>query len=213
MPDPIPQFDIVGPTVADDIRRLIQRYGAEAVKIEIRRQTALKPGMKPKDRDWRFLEPLFESDARHWLNGGNPDEWENNNSVANTFEKDFPDKTVQPGSVYKRIYNKLRKLRRYYTFLEAFWMTEASHPYQKRLEALRELSSASKIESVWRAALYNAESTVRDYRIKLGCAPPDNMTFREVENAAAEAVIEAPDKRSGNVLQMLVGYRKVTTRK
>jgi hypothetical protein len=139
-----PRYDLVGPENSDDVRRLIQRYGAEKVKAEINRQTALKPGMKSKDRDWIILQPFLEEDARHWLAGRNPIQRGHSRSIANWFAKNHPDKDVKPESIWARIYRKLVKHRRYYMLVNAFWASEASHPYQKRLDVLRELCSASK---------------------------------------------------------------------
>ena len=39
-----PKFDLVGPTVDDDIRRIIARYGTEAVKQAVKRVTKPKRG-------------------------------------------------------------------------------------------------------------------------------------------------------------------------
>lgn len=207
MDEPLPVLDLTGPSVDDDVRRAIHRYGAPAVKDSIQRLARKKPGPH-KDIDWRILEKFLKEDARHWLEGGDPFQRGADHSVAKWFEKNHPGENVQAGSVYKRIYRKLRKHRRQYVLVEAFWLSEANYSYLRHLNTLRELSSSSNIDAIWRGALYNAESIVRDYRIKLRREPPTKMTMREVEEAAAKAIIAASATPHRNVLQRILGYRR-----
>ena len=78
-------------------------------------------------------------------------------------------------------------------------MSEAGCSYQKHLETLRELCSASKIDGDWQVALKRAEGTVSDYKIKLGCLPPSEMTMRSVEDATKALIAES----ERNVMQAI----------
>jgi hypothetical protein len=207
MDEPLPVLDLIGPTVDDDIRRAIHRYGPAAVKASIARLARKKPGPH-KDEDWRILDEQFlKEDASHWLDGGNPFQRGADHSAAKWFEEHHPDENVQPGSVKKRIYRKLKKHRRYYVLVNAYWMSEAIGSYQRHLDTLRALSNASKTNAVWHSVLYNAESVLRDYKIKLRRAPPSEMTMREVEDAAGKAVF-ASSAKIQNVLQAILGHRR-----
>src|SRR5688572_6697707 len=67
----LPPMDLVGPTVEDDIRRAIGRYGGEAVKAAALKLTKRKrgnPGINPLPDLWCF----FQRDADEWLAGGDP---------------------------------------------------------------------------------------------------------------------------------------------
>lgn len=118
-----PKFDLVGPTVDDDIRRIIARYGTEAVKQAVKRVTKPKRGRKP-EKDWPELREVIESDARDWLAGGDPFSSRSNYSIA----KDFADKN--PGhshpATMKRIERKLVQKR--------VWMTLVTHHRALRLD-------------------------------------------------------------------------------
>jgi hypothetical protein len=98
----LPKWDLVGPTVDDDIRRIIQRYGAEAAVEAIERQTRRKPGM-PTKGDWKVLHKIVQEDARLWLAGGNPFMRGADHSVATWFAEAHPDENVQSSSTYKII--------------------------------------------------------------------------------------------------------------
>jgi hypothetical protein len=203
----IPTLDLVGPGVDDDVRRLIGRYGAEAVKAALGRQTRRKPGMKLKG-DWQLLAPFFlEEDARRWLEGDDPLKKRSNNSIAEWFAKNHPDPNVEFESTRRRIRRKLAKDRRYFTLVEAFWISKDRHSYLKHLEALRALCAARRIDSVWRAALARAEGALSDYTVKLAGPPPATLTMLEVEAAASEALLAERSERNGNILQILAAGR------
>ena len=62
------KWDLVGPTIDDDIRRLIGRYGGLAVKEATARMTKAKRGAKMLP-DWKELKPWIDEDAKAWLEG------------------------------------------------------------------------------------------------------------------------------------------------
>src|SRR3546814_19179799 len=67
----MPKMDLIGPTVADDIRRAIARCGADAVKVAVKNATKAKRGRK-KEADWPELRELMEADASEGLAGKDP---------------------------------------------------------------------------------------------------------------------------------------------
>jgi hypothetical protein len=65
---PLPQFEMIGPTVEDDVRRLIGRYGKEAVQAATRKLTTRPRGRQPEG-DWKLLAPYLSQDSADWLEG------------------------------------------------------------------------------------------------------------------------------------------------
>ena len=137
-----PKFDLVGPTVDDDIRRIVTRYGAEAVKEAVKRETKAKRGRKP-ERDWPELREVIEADARDWLAGGDPFSSRSNYSIA----KDFADRS--PGhshpATMKRIERKLVKSRVWMTLVVAKNISREGYPYAEHIRALDALSDANDL--------------------------------------------------------------------
>ena len=63
LPGAPPKYDLAGPTIDDDIRRLIGRYGAQTVKEAATRLTKAKRGRK-KIPDFAELADVLVEDAR-----------------------------------------------------------------------------------------------------------------------------------------------------
>ena len=173
-----PQMDLVGPTADHDIRRAIARYGAEAVKDAVKRQTVGKPGRKP-EKDWPGLKPAIEADARDLLAGSDPAARQSNYAIA----KEFADK--QPGhshpATMKRIERKLTAQRRSMALYAAEALALKEYPvatYLRVLEALTEHNG----HPVWNRIANNSRMQVADYESKFG-ALPTNMTMEQLEEA------------------------------
>jgi hypothetical protein len=197
---PLPKLDIVGPSVDDDVRRLIRRYGPSAVRETVKQQTKCKPGMKPKN-DWLDLDETLKRDAQCWLAGGDPFAERTNHSIAKEMAKSQPGQSY--GATFDRIRKKLARDRPYYAIVHAAWLSEDQYPYTTHLKALRALSISGRLD-VWKATLHRAERAVADFTTKFGC-PSASMTMREVEATAAKALpIELADE-NGNVLRVLLG--------
>src|SRR3546814_11429091 len=107
----MPKMDLIGPTVDDDIRRAIARYGADAVKVAVKNATKAKRGRK-KEPDWPELREIMEADAREWLAGNEPFTTRSNYSI----EKELPARN--PGHTLVSTQNLIeRKLTRSHTYL------------------------------------------------------------------------------------------------
>lgn len=193
----MPQMDLVGPTVNDDIRRAIWRYGAEAVKNAVKEETKAKRGRK-QERDWPELREVIQSDARDWLQGIDPFAARSNYAIA----KDFAER--RPGhntiSTHKRIERKLSKRpydRRWFTLVTAENLSRDAFPYAAHLRALEALTDLPEgmTAQVWQTWLDRARATLADYEAREGEAPPAEMTFREVEEKVKSRSVAALSSR------------------
>tara|TARA_B110001454_G_scaffold133413_1_gene124200 strand:- start:2896 stop:3561 length:666 start_codon:yes stop_codon:yes gene_type:complete len=201
-----PKFDLIGPTVDDDVRRIIGRYGAEAVKEAVKIQTKPKRGRKP-EKDWPELKGVIESDAQDWLNGGDPFSSRSNYSIA----KDFADRN--PGfshpATMKRIERKLAQKRVWMTLVAAELSSYENYPYGVHIRTLEALSNADA-HPVWERIRDRAKSNVADYEAKKGELPPDHMSMKEVEETARSAVLTlnalAAPKQSKGLVGLFSNY-------
>jgi hypothetical protein len=201
LPNSLLSFDIAGPNVDDDIRRLVWRYGAKKVQEAIKRQSAPKRGRRPEG-DWSELDGILREDARLWLQGGNPLKERSNRSIA----RDFAKKTAGHSSdaTRDRIMRKLRERRRYYTLVEAERLSETEFPYAENLRTIAALRETGTRRDLWERLLRFREGSLADYRSKFG-EPPVSMTMQELVTEAAKPITPAPHPGPGNVLQILSG--------
>ena len=199
MSNPQQKFDLVGPTVDDDVRRLIRRYGTGAVKEAVRQQAKSKRGVKAKP-DWLDLEPILKQDAARFLEGGNPFTERGNRTIAKEVAEDRPGQSND--ATFDRVRKKLIRDRRYYTLVHAAWLSEISYPHAAHLNVLRALVRLGR-HGAWADHLLNAQSALADFVAKYG-PPAAHLTMREVEDAAANAIPAEPKKNDGNILQRLL---------
>lgn len=183
-----PKWDLVGPTVDDDIRRAVQRYGAEEVKRAIKEATKKKRGRK-REPDWSELRHIIEADARDWLEGKDPFAERSNYAIAKEFSE--RNKGQSAISTYKRIERKLSRgahNRVWFTLVSAENQSRDKYSYLQHIRALVALvdlpGEADGIFSIW---LQTAMKTLLDYEAREGSAPPESMTFAEVEAAVKSA--------------------------
>lgn len=201
MPDTPPKLDFVGPTVDDDMRRLIRRYGVEAAQVALKSQSAGKPG-RPHENDWLLLADIIREDARDWLAGGNPFKTRSNGAIARDFVEQRPGQSR--ASTKKRIKLKLSRSRRYVTFCEAERLARSEYPYDQYLRALNALIVAGKYTALWAEQSYRTLACIAEYTAKFG-EPPPNMTIQQLEADAAKPLTPTPTPENRNVLQILMG--------
>lgn len=207
-------MDLVGPTVDDDIRRAIWRYGAEAVKKAVKEATKAKRGRK-REPDWSELRETIEADAREWLDGKDPFAARTNYAIAKQFSERNPGHSII--STHKRIERKLSRGpydRRWYTLVSAESQSRDCGPYGAHIRTLQALSELPETTqpNVWQLALDRARSTIADFEAREGNLPPDEMTFREVEEvvkrrSGLNALLDLPRSRGlfGSGAQGLLG--------
>lgn len=181
----LPKLDLVGPTVDDDVRRAILRYGAEEVKRAVKAATKKKLGRK-KEPDWSELRHVIEADARDWLAGKDPFSERSNYAIAKEFAERNPGQSVI--STHKRIERKLSRgphNRVWWTLVSAENQSRDGYPYSQHIRALRALADLPDAWSreTFGFGLQKALQTLSDYEAREGAAPPDTMTFAEVESA------------------------------
>jgi hypothetical protein len=183
-----PKFGMIGPTVEDDIRRAISKYGKTAVKAAVAELTKPRKG-RPDEKDWPGLRHIMEADAREWLDGGDPFATRTNYSIA----KEFADR--QPGqshpSTMKRIERKLAKKpydRRWYMLVTAEHIARDSYPHSDYIHVLEELS-AGDYHDVWSKMLTRAHDQVARYAEINGSPPSPNVPMRKIESVYSDLLI------------------------
>lgn len=179
--------DLVGPAVEDDIRRAINRYGADAVQQTVAKLTKRGRGA-PKITDWVELRPVIEAEAVNWLTGDDPIAARSNYNIA----KEFADKN--PGhshpSTMKRIERKLSKKlygRRWYILALAYEKSKDHYPHGLHLRALEELHKMDE-HAFWNGLLDLANCDLQDYEAKIGESPPANLSMKEIQDVARKPV-------------------------
>lgn len=181
------QMGPIGPTVDIDVLRLISWYGEEAVANALKEATSRARGAKPKN-DLAELEPIFQYDARRWLDGGDPVSEKPNTIVAKDFEILNPDPHVEKGSVKKRIQRKLDRGfhgREWNLYYHAANISRVSYPFRRHIEALQKLASFSDDPGahVWQHRVDWAETLVSDFIAYEGFFPPAELSLAEIESA------------------------------
>ena len=198
-----PKWDLVGPTVDDDIRRAIWRYGADAVRAAVKEATKAKRG-RPREPDWPELREVIHADALEWLAGGDPFAARSNYAIAKAFAERNPGHSVV--STHKRIERKLSRGpydRRWFTYITAENLSRDGFPYAAHIRALAAVASLpdTRMAEVWSRSLERAQSTLADYEAREGQAPAASMSFAEVEAAVQQMESAAPlaSPKSGGI--------------
>lgn len=180
--DGMPKFDLVGPTVDDDVRRLVARYGSEAVGEALKRQTKPKRGRR-RIPDWRDLRPYIEDDARLWLDGGNPFKARTDYAIAKAFAD--ANRGHDHASTMQRIERKLRSKkhgRQWFVLVAAMEMSRARYSFKRHLAAYEALAAHDPNES-WNYLVESTKGKIADYERWHGPAP-DDLTMEEIETGA-----------------------------
>jgi len=175
-------FGLVGPTVDDDLRRAITRYGADAVREAAKRLTKKRQGRK-KLPDWSELRPFIEADAAAWLEGRDPFSELSNYAIAKQIAD--ANRGHDHASTMSRIQRKLRAKshgRRWFVFVTIWQKTESLHPFALHLRALEELAAMPGREP-WNDLLATAQGKLNDY-IRWHGEPDPKLTMAEVVEGA-----------------------------
>jgi hypothetical protein len=177
-----PTWDLVGPTVEDDLRRLVTRYGAAAVKEATKRVIRAKRGPKTIP-DWRELEDVIEADARLWLAGDDPMKQQTNYAIAKKFAERNPGQSAV--STHQRVERKLGQKpfgRFYHIMVKAEALSRSDFTWSHNVRALEALASL-QTHRVWDGLLRSACNDISDYTAKWGPPAPD-LTMSQVEEGA-----------------------------
>jgi hypothetical protein len=185
-------MDLVGPTAADDIRRAITRYGADAVKAAVKEATKAKLG-RPREPDWPELKDVIHEDAVEWLNGGDPFATRSNYSIAKAFAERRPGHSVV--STHKRIERKLARGlydRRWFVLVTAENISRDGYPHATHLRALEAVAALPGMHP-WKSMLERARSTIADFEAREGKPPDPSMSLAQIEDAVRRASLLAFD--------------------
>lgn len=188
-------------TVTDEVRILILRYGADAVKRAVKEATKAKRGPKKKP-DWKELRDVIETDARDWLAGRDPFKLRTNYAIAKAFAERHPGHS--PISTFERIERKLKTGpydRRWFVFTTAEIMTRDSYPHADHLRALEALAKLPKESgsAMWKRSLERAQAEVARFEAREEHPPDASMTMEEIEEANAQAPLNALMPPSANL--------------
>lgn len=177
----LPKLEFVGPTVDDDLRRIIGRYGGDAVKAALARLTKPKRG-RPKIQDWKELRPFVEEDARIWLGGGDPFTVRKNYAIAKAIADANPGH--DHASTMQRIERKLsaKTGRKWFMLAAALDMSREGYPYLKHVFALEALADYDK-EHSWTEVLSHVKTSIADFA-ELHGPPSDDLTMKQIEEGS-----------------------------
>lgn len=178
------EWDLIGPTVDDDVNRMINRYGAVAVCDAIKRRTKKQPGRK-LDNDQAQLRSTLDEQAKIWLAGGDPFAAPSNYAIAKEYSEKIEGNSGP--AIFRRLTRKLAKYRKSWVLERAYFLSFKGYPYQLHIRALEELIQISN-EPIWRNFLDFACDRVVEYEAKVGGAPPADTDMYEVEQLAMNPI-------------------------
>lgn len=173
-----PHIDLVGPTVDDDIRRAINRYGIEAVRVAIAKHSKKRPGRQPVAEDLPELRCVFEEDARAFLDGGDPLRNRTDYSIAKEFADKHPGQS-HPATM-RRITRKLKQKRKIFTYIIAMEISEVEYSY---IEYIRSVKFLIECSGKFEGLMNGVKALLGDYLVKFDALPLDQMTYSEIERA------------------------------
>lgn len=174
---------LIGPTVDDDIRRAIQRYGQAAVIDAVKQQSKAKRGRR-KIPDWVELQPYIEEDSRIWLEGGDPFSARTDYAIAKA------QADANPGhnhaATMQRLERKLRSKRfsrKWFVFVTAMEMSRETFPYKRHIAAIVALRDLEP-QGHWGLSLELAEGRIADFE-RVNGPPADELTMVEIEKGSS----------------------------
>lgn len=172
---------IVGPSVEDDLERAIARYGVGEVQKALKALTRQQAGRK-KINDHEVLKPIFERDARIWLEGGDPFAEQSNYAIAR--DKALFLSVNQRATAIDRVERKLgaeRFGRKWFTFVAALQISYSEFPYTLYLASLAALAEIDP-DWIWSVWLQDAARLVTRYEASIGARLPDSHTMKQVDD-------------------------------
>lgn len=189
-------------TVDEELRNLINRFGADVVRETSVRLTKKKRGRK-QERDWQVIGPKFiRQDATDWLDGRDPFELRSNYSIAVEFAKENPGHN--PQATHRRIMGKLAKKRRMFFMLSAIEICRHERPYLDYFRAFAAFpfSSAIAIGQSLQLEHNRYVGAVQNYREKIG-EPDSSLTLFDIEMALQQSLLANAALPKGGLLGLL----------
>lgn len=175
-----------GRTLDQQMRALVTRYGADAVREAAKAATVKRKGRKP-EKDWIGLAPWVQKDAEDWLHGRDPMALRSNYSIAKAFAEEHQGHNRY--ATKHRIERKLRTKRRWYMLVIAQERSETDFPVDVHLRSLWELIEVDSSRH-WQSILEYALGKVARYRELIGEPAPDkSLTTIDEELIKASGTI------------------------
>ena len=162
------------------MKRLVSRYGVEAVRSSVKRNAMLKRGRKA-EKDFPLLYANAKLDARDWVEGRDPLKIRSNYSIAVAAAQSEPGYNAI--ATKARIEKKLRKWRKIYMYMSAANIAEAEYPWQLLIRAREELA---RLDPSWLQILGYDQGTIARHRERFG-EPDPSMTFKAIEEGLKSA--------------------------
>lgn len=158
----------------DEIKRLVSRYGVEAVRSSVKRNAMLKRGRKA-EKDFPLIYANAQLDAREWLEGRDPVRIRSNYSIAVSIAQTEPGHSMI--ATKARIEKKLRKWRKSLMYTVAADIANTEYPWPLLIQAREELA---RLDPIWAKILGYDQGTIARHRERFG-EPDPSMTFRAIE--------------------------------
>lgn len=182
-----------------EVKRLIRVHGKAAVRDAAKRLTAGKIG-RPELNDLPAFATRFEQDARDWLDGNDPNKRMSSRALAKRFAKDSPGHDEL--ATFERIYEKLRKERKFHFLFRAFRISESEYPVNRHLLAIRAING-ERANEVWDWTESHVVNEIEIFK-KRGGVVGDKTPLSEIKSAnfAATELIASGSRGLGLISYM-----------
>lgn len=160
----------------EQMRSLVARFGADAVRASAKRVTAKKRGRKA-EKDWVGLKPWVSLDVEDWIHGRDPFAIRSNYAIAKAYAEQNPGYNIV--ATNNRIERKLRELRRWMMLQHARIRSETECPLETYIRASRELVQLDPESSQF--FLEHALGRLARYRERFG-EPAPEKTLQQLED-------------------------------
>lgn len=175
------------PSIDGEIKRLVARHGADAVRDAVKRHAKKKTGPK-KRTNWEYISPFLKGDAIALVEGRDPFKSPANNKIAREYSKQFPGQDQV--STHRRVMQDLKDYRHFIAWIRAEDICRNHCPNGEYLDLLgrmpKDHESLGPFLSSW---ALKAKKVLDNYRRKIG-EVPHALSILEVE--AHESMFEEP---------------------
>lgn len=189
-----------GRPLDDELRSLVARYGADAVREAAKKATVKKRGRRP-EKDWPLLRPWLDQDVEDWLAERDPFAARSNYLIAKEYAAEHPGHN--PIATAERIERKLREKRRWMLFAVAEGRTRKGWPFSVNLRACEGMIEEGKPND-WSFMLNHPRGVLARYEERFG-KPDASLSLDEMD----EALRQPLPALSGGVLGGLFDLGKL----
>ncbi|GAA0638058.1 hypothetical protein GCM10009424_10650 [Sphingomonas ursincola] len=174
----------------NQIKRLVDQHGVDAVRDSVKRNTKKKPGRKPEN-DWPILSEFLAMDAIDWLDGRDPMEIRTNYQLAKYVSERTPGQS--PVSTHRRVMQKLADKRLRFILIHAVQHAEYHRPVAEYLRAVAALGEIPNWGLMMTDLADRARGMLLRYRDLLG-EPDMTLPIAMLENDLSDAAAKPQSK-------------------